>query len=441
MEALERTEHYLSLFRQSYGADALPSWFGRLRESAMESFARLGFPAPGSEEWKYTSVDPIASVPFAHANGEGKAVTGDIFAPAFVDETCARLVFVNGVYSAPLSSLSGLPAGVRVVGLRAALAANDPALEMHLGRAARFREQPFVALNTALMEDGAVVLVSEGCRMAAPIYLVFVSLAQEQPLQSQPRNLVALGTGSEATIVESYVGIEAGNYFTNAVTELFAAENSIVDYYRIQREASRGFHVGAVEARLSDGCSFTAHGITLGGSLVRNDLHVVLDGEGAECVLNGLYLADGDRHVDNHTEIEHAKPRTRSLELYKGILSGSARGVFNGKIIVHKDAQKTDARQTNKNLLLSDRAVANSKPQLEIYADDVKCSHGSTIGQLDGDALFYLRSRGLAPDDARSLLSYAFARDVVGRVKIPALRERLDDYLAICFDRKREPGR
>ena len=407
----------------------------------MESFARLGFPAPGSEEWKYTSVDPIASVPFAHANGEGKAGTGGIFAPAFVDETCARLVFVNGVYSAPLSSLSGLPAGVRVVGLRAALAANDPALEMHLGRAARFREQPFVALNTALMEDGAVVLVSEGCRMAAPIYLVFVSLAQEQPLQSQPRNLVALGTGSEATIVESYVGIEAGNYFTNAVTELFAAENSIVDYYRIQREASRGFHVGAVEARLSDGCSFTAHGITLGGSLVRNDLHVVLDGEGAECVLNGLYLADGDRHVDNHTEIEHAKPRTRSLELYKGILSGSARGVFNGKIIVHKDAQKTDARQTNKNLLLSDRAVANSKPQLEIYADDVKCSHGSTIGQLDGDALFYLRSRGLAPDDARSLLSYAFARDVVGRVKIPALRERLDDYLAICFDRKREPGR
>jgi Fe-S cluster assembly protein SufD len=277
--------------------------------------------------------------------------------------------------------------------------------------------------------------------MAAPIYLVFVSLAQEQPLQSQPRNLVVLGAGSEAAIVESYVGIEAGNYFTNAVTELFAAENAVVDYYRIQREAPRGFHVGAVEARLSGGCSFTAHGITLGGSLVRNDLRAVLDGEGAECLLNGLYLADGDRHVDNHTEIEHAKPRTRSLELYKGILSGSARGVFNGKIIVHKDAQKTDARQTNKNLLLSDRAVANSKPQLEIYADDVKCSHGSTIGQLDGDALFYLRSRGLAPDDARSLLSYAFARDVVGRVKVPALRERLDDYLAICFDRKREPGR
>ncbi|MBI1998114.1 MAG: Fe-S cluster assembly protein SufD [Deltaproteobacteria bacterium] len=435
-------EHYRSLFRQSYDdAGAFPSWFGRLRESAIESFTRLGFPAPGSEEWKYTSVDPIASVPFVHANGEGKAVTGDIFAAAFVDEACARLVFVNGAYSARLSSLSELPAGVRVAGLRAALAANDPVLEMRLGRAARFREQPFVALNTALMEDGAVVLVPEGCRMAAPIYLVFVSLAQEQPLQSQPRNLVVLGAGSEAAIVECYVGIEAGNYFTNAVTELFAAEDAVVDYYRIQREAARGFHVGALEARLSDRCSLTAHAITLGGSLVRNDLRVVLDGEGAECVLNGLYLADGDRHVDNHTEIEHAKPRTRSLELYKGVLSGSARGVFNGKIIVHKDAQKTDARQTNKNLLLSDRAVANSKPQLEIYADDVKCSHGSTIGQLDRDALFYLRSRGLAPDDARSLLSYAFARDVVGRVKIPALKERLDDYLAICFDRKREPGR
>jgi Fe-S cluster assembly protein SufD len=435
MEAPERTEHYRSLFTQSYGAGAFPSWFARLRESAIESFTRLGFPTPGSEEWKYTSVDPIASVPFAHANGEGKTVTRDIFASAFVDESCPRLVFVNGAYSDRLSSLNGLPAGVRVASLGALLGSNEAALETYLCGAARYREQPFVALNTALMEDGAVVLVPEGCRMAAPIYLVFVSLAQEQPLQSQPRNLVVLGAGSEAKIVESYIGLGTENYFTNAVTELFAAENAIVEYYRVQREGDRGFHVGTLETRLSHRCSFTAHAITLGGLLVRNDLRVVLDGEDSECVLNGLYLADGDRHVDNHTEIEHAKPRTKSFELYKGILSGSARGVFNGKIIVHKDAQKTDARQTNKNLLLSENAVANSKPQLEIFADDVKCSHGSTIGQLDGDALFYLRSRGLAPDDARSLLSYAFASDVVGRVKIPALRERLDDYLLNRFRR------
>ncbi len=435
MEALEHTEHYLSLFQQSYGAGVHPSWFARLRQSAIESFARLGFPATGNEEWKYTSVQPIASVPFGHANGEGKTVTRDIFAAAFVDESCARLAFVNGSYSEGLSSLNGLPAGVRVASLRAALGSNETALETHLGRAARYREQPFVALNTALMEDGAVVLVPEGCRLAAPLYLVFVSTGEARPVQSQPRNLVVLGAGSEAKIVESYIGLGTGNYFTNAVTELFAAENAIVEHYRIQREAARGFHVGTLEARLGHHCSFTAHAVTLGGSLVRNDLHVVLDGGDSQCALTGLYLADDACHVDNHTEIEHAKPRTTSFELYKGILSGSGRGVFNGKIIVHKDAQKTDARQTNKNLLLSENAVANSKPQLEIFADDVKCSHGSTIGQLDGDALFYLRSRGLGADDARSLLSYAFASDVVTRMKIPALRERLDDYLVNRFRR------
>jgi Fe-S cluster assembly protein SufD len=402
----------------------------------METFSRLGFPAPGSEDWKYTNVDPIAAVPFAHANGEGKTVTRDIFASAFVDAACPRLAFVNGVYSERLSSLNGLPAGVRVASLRAALGSNEAALETYLCRAARHREQPFVALNTALMEDGAVILVPEGCCLPAPVYLVFVSTAEARPLQAQPRNLVVLGAGSEAKVVESYIGPGTGNYFTNAVTELFAGENAILDYYRVQREGDRGFHIGALDVQLSSRCNFTAHAITLGGLLVRNDLRVVLDGEDSACVLNGLYLADGDRHIDNHTDIEHARPRTTSFELYKGILSGSARGVFNGKIIVHKDAQKTDARQTNKNLLLSENAVANSKPQLEIFADDVKCSHGSTIGQLDGDALFYLRSRGLAPDDARSLLSYAFASDVVGRVKIPALRERLDDYLVNRYRRK-----
>jgi Fe-S cluster assembly protein SufD len=435
MEASQRIQHYLSLFREVYGAGGYPAWFGRLRQSAIESFTRLGFPATGNEEWKYTSVEPIASVPFGSANGEGRAVTRAIFASAFVDESCARLAFVNGVYSQRLSNLNGLPAGVRVASLRAFLGTNEAALENYLGRAARHREQPFVALNTALTEDGAVVLVPAGCRLPAPVYLVFASTAEAKPVQSQPRNLVVLGAGSEATIVESYVGTGNGNYFTNAVTELFAAERAIVDHYRVQREGEQGFHVGALETRLSRGCNFTAHAVTLGGSLVRNDLRVVLDGEDSQCALNGLYLADDDRHVDNHTEIEHARPRTASFELYKGILSDSARGVFNGKIIVRKDAQKTDARQTNKNLLLSDHAVANSKPQLEINADDVKCSHGSTIGQLDGDALFYLRSRGLGADQARSLLSYAFASDVVCRVKIPVLRERLDDYLVNRFRR------
>jgi Fe-S cluster assembly protein SufD len=209
----------------------------------------------------------------------------------------------------------------------------------------------------------------------------------------------------------------------------------VVEHYRLQQESAEGIHVGAFEADLQRGCHLTAHAVSLSGSLVRNNVRVVLNGEGAECVLNGLYLADGKQHIDNFTEIEHAKPRAKSLELYKGILGGSAHGVFNGKIVVHKDAQKSDARQTNKNLLLSENAAVNTKPQLEIYADDVKCSHGSTIGQLDTDALFYLRSRGLGLEQARSLLSFAFASDVVGKMKIESLRKRLDDYLVARFGR------
>jgi Fe-S cluster assembly protein SufD len=264
---------------------------------------------------------------------------------------------------------------------------------------------------------------------------MFISSARDRAVALFPRNLLLVGSGSEAQIVETYLGLDTGSYFVNAVTEIIGEENSAIDYYRLQRENGAAFHVGAVDARLNRDCRFTSHSITLGGGLVRNDLRVILDGEGSQCILNGLYLLDGDQHVDNHTEIEHRLPRASSFELYKGILSGRAHGVFNGKIVVHKDAQKTDARQTNKNLLLSQDAAVNTKPQLEIHADDVKCSHGSTIGQLDADALFYLRSRGLSMDEAQSLLSYAFASDVVGRIRIPSLRARLDEYLLTKFGR------
>jgi Fe-S cluster assembly protein SufD len=225
-------------------------------------------------------------------------------------------------------------------------------------------------------------------------------------------------------------------YFCNAVTELVGAQGAIVEHYRLQQESDAGFHIGTLEASLGRDCHLAAHALTLSGALVRNNVRILLNGEGSECVLNGLYLPDGKQHVDNFTEIEHRQPRARSLELYKGVLSGSSHGVFNGKIVVHKDAQKSDARQTNKNLLLSENAVVNTKPQLEIYADDVKCSHGSTIGQLDADAIFYLRSRGLDVAAARSLLSFAFASDVVGRVKIESLRQRLDAYLVERFARQ-----
>ena len=438
MLASESKERYLSAFKQSQAhvAAGVPAWLRELRESGIASFAALGFPTTRNEDWKYTNVEPIAAQAFVHANGEAKALTAsEIVTRSMADVDAPRLVFVNGIYAPEFSQLAALPKGVNVKSLGEAIRHDDSALSSELGRHADAQRQPFVALNSAFLEDGAVVSIAPGCRLDRPIYLVFVSMAGKAPVLSHPRTLILLGAGSEAKIVESYLGLGSGAYFCNAVTELVGDADAVIEHYRIQQEADSGFHVGSLEAILARGCHLTAHAVSLSGALVRNNVHVVLNGEGAECVLNGLYLADGKQHIDNFTEIEHAKPRARSLELYKGIIGGSAHGVFNGKIIVHQDAQKSDARQTNKNLLLSPDAVVNTKPQLEIYADDVKCSHGSTIGQLDADALFYLRSRGLGLDEAKSLLSFAFASDVVGRIKIESLRKSLDEYLVARFGR------
>ena len=413
-----------------------PDWLRDLRQAAIDSFVRSGLPTTRQEDWRYTNVEPIASMGFESANGEAKLLRAeDLYAPSFTDPAYNRIVFVNGIFCPHFSSIRELPAGVQVKNLSAALTANDPVVRPHLARNSVHGEQPFVALNTAFAAEGAFVSVPKGVVIAEPIYLVFCSFGSGNPVMSHPRNLIVFGAGSQARIVESYIGLGDQPTLANVVTDVVGGEDSVIDYYRLQNEAGCGYHVGALEARVSRNCSFTAHSVTLRGSLVRNDIHVVLDGEGSECVLNGLYLLDGKQHVDNHTEIEHAKPRATSQELYKGILSGAAHAVFNGKILVHKDAQKTDARQTNKNLLLSENAVVNTKPQLEIHADDVKCSHGSTIGQLDKDALFYLRSRGLDSAEAQSLLSYAFASDLVGRMRIAPLRARLNDYLLTNFRR------
>jgi Fe-S cluster assembly protein SufD len=342
-------------------------------------------------------------------------------------------VFVNGVWAPGLSALRDLPPRTRVDSLERALATEPELLAPLLTASERHERESFFALNTAFMRDGAVVVVPQGERIGTPLHLIFVSREGEKPAVSYPRTLIVAEAGSEIKVVETYIGAGTGRTFTNAVTELIGAENSFVDYYRLQRETDAGFHIGAVDVRLGAKSRFTSHAITLGGALVRNDLHVSLNGEGTECALNGIYLLGGKQHVDNHTQIEHKRPRTTSFELYKGILRDYAHGVFNGKIIVHKDAQKTDSRQINKNLLLSANAAVNTKPQLEIFADDVKCSHGSTIGQLDPDALFYLRSRGMDVNQARSLLSYGFASDVINRVQIASLRTRLDEYLLTQF--------
>lgn len=433
---VKSTHHFLSAFERFQKTSAsAPDWLRDVRQAAIGSFVQSGLPTTRDEEWRYTSVEPITSIGFESANGEATLLRADdLYAPSFTDPAYNRLVFINGVFCRQFSSIRELPAGVRVENLSAALTADVAVVRPHLSRNS-VREQPFVALNTAFAAEGAFVSVPERVVVAEPIYLVFCSFGSGNPVMSHPRNLIIFEAGSQARIVESYIGLGDQPYLANAVTDVVGGEGSVIDYYRLQNEATCGYHVGALEARLSRNCSFTAHAVTLGGSLIRNDIHALLDGEGSECALNGLYLLDGKQHVDNHTEIEHAKPRATSQELYKGILSGAAHAVFNGKILVHKDAQKTDARQTNKNLLLSENAVVNTKPQLEIHADDVKCSHGSTIGQLDKDALFYLRSRGLDTAEAQSLLSYAFASELVGRMRIAPLRARLDDYLLKTFGR------
>jgi len=432
----EHTERYVAAFkeRQSAGNGNAPSWLRELRQAGIASFAALGFPSVRHEEWKYTNVEPVISRPFGPANREVKSFgTSEFLSKALVDGHAPRLVFLNGVFAPALSSTRNLPGGVRLTHISELSEAGDANLVSQIGQYANYRRKPFVALNTAFLGDGAVIAVSPGCRVAQPIYLVYASGAGEQPIVSHPRTLIHLGAGSEASLVESYASMNDGVYLCNAVTEVIGESDALFHHYRLQREGANGFHVGTLAAHLRRGCHLTAHAITLGGALVRNDVHMSLQGEDAECVLNGLYLGTDKQHVDNFTEIEHVKPRATSRELYKGILDGASHGVFNGKIVVHKDAQKSNARQTNRNLLLSPDAVVNTKPQLEIHADDVKCSHGSTIGQLDPDALFYLRSRGLGPDQARSLLSFAFASDIVGRIEIAALRRRLDDYLAAKF--------
>jgi len=436
MASSKSTEKFLSAFERRFADSRGSAWLAKLRRSAIERFSELGFPTTREEDWKYTSVDPIAKLDFDLPRRNGvKIATQDLLSLSFADGARNRLVFIDGIYSAEHSTTTDLPPAMRVQSLAELLTQDPDLVAPWLGRYAGFYARSFVALNTAFMEDGAVVLVPKGCRLEEPVHVVFVSTGVNRPVVLHPRNLIVCAEGSEVKIIEAYTGLGNGVYFVNPVTEIAAAAESVIDHYRLQREGERAFHVGAISARLERAATLMSHNLTLGGALVRNDVCAILGGQGAECNLDGLYLTGDEQHIDNHTEIDHEQPRASSRELYKGILRGRARGVFNGKILVREAAQKSDARQINKNLLLSKDAVVNSKPQLEIHADDVKCSHGSTIGQLDRDALFYLRSRGIGADDSRSLLSYAFAAEILNRVKVVSLRARLEEYLLTQFGR------
>jgi len=451
----EKEGIYLSSFMELEErlAASGPCWLSEIRRTAMAGFAEKGFPTTRQEEWRNTNVAPIAAVPFQPATtplSPSAAEEGELDKHPLADFGCPKLVFINGHFSKRLSNIEELPKGVRAGSLAEALAGDGKTLERHLTRyAADYREHAFVALNTAFLEDGAFVEISKGVVLEKPIYLLYVSEASGIPTVTYPRNLIVAGRESQATIVEAYVGGNTGTlagadtnqrtstgksacaatYFTNAVSEVAVGEGAVIDYHRVQQEGDKAFHFGRLVFHQERSSNVATHSIATGGALVREEVKAVLDGEGAEATLAGLYVITGRQHIDNQTTLDHAQPQCSSREVYKGVLDGESSAVFNGKIIVRKDAQKTDSKQSNKNLLLSEKAIIDTKPALEIYADDVKCTHGATIGQIDPEAVFYLRSRGIGRQEARDLLTYAFANDVLERIKYEPLRERLREGL------------
>jgi Fe-S cluster assembly protein SufD len=406
------------------------SWLDEVREQALTHFLEQGFPTVRREEWKYTNVSAVERQAFMPANQVKNGLTSkDIQAFTFQELPAHRLVFVNGVYASSLSAVDGLPAGVTVMSLVEATARHPDRIEPVLGRLAPVASHPFAALNSAFLNDGAYVHLARGAVVEKPIHFIFVSTDAADSLLVQPRNLLIAEENSQATLIEHYVALGDASYLTNAVTEMQTQANAAVEHYRVQQESLKAYHVGGLYVQQRRDSRFTSHAIDLGALLVRNDLHNRLGEEGAECHLNGLYIANGRQHVDNHTIINHAMPHCTSREFYKGILDGRARAVFNGRVVVHPDAQQSDAEQMNNNLLLSEHAEVDTKPELEIYADDVKCSHGATVGQLDPEALFYLRSRAMDESAARDLLTYAFANDVLSRFRLKPIRLQLERKL------------
>lgn len=412
------------------------AWMARLKEAARARFDALGVPKPTDEDWRQTNVQPLAA--FATVLAARDEVASDALdALPLARALPRRAVLVNGRFDPALSSLPEQP-GVRVRSLAAVLAESPELLEPHLARVASFDGAAFVALNTALFTDGALVSVDDGVT-AEPLHVVHVAVPGQAPSAAHARTLVVAGAAARCTVVESFVTLGTGMHLTNAVTEIVAGPDACVSHVKIQAEDVSGWHVAAISGHQARGAQIVSHNISLGAATARNDIGSRLDGPGAECRLYGLYVAGGTQHVDNHTWLDHAMPHCPSWEMYKGLLAGRARAVFNGRIIVREGAQKTDAKQSNKNLLLGDGAMVYTRPQLEIHANDVKCTHGATIGRLDDESLFYLRTRGIGEDDARNVLIRAFADDLIDNLPVAALRPILSDALHARLARNLEP--
>jgi Fe-S cluster assembly protein SufD len=428
-EIITTENSYHEAFRrlQESQPDSLGSWIKRLRESAMESFQELGFPSVKDEEWKYTNVAPLARIDFKPATaGDTSIGTDELTAFVVAEAKDSQLVFVNGILRSDLSSLTALPTEVVAMDLSQAISDEryGEIAWRHLAQQADYVANGFTALNTAFISHGVFVYIPKGVIVESPVHLLFISDGAQTA--NFPRVLIVAEENSSATVIESYAGNHEALYFTNAVVELVLKDGARLEHYKVQRESARAFHVATTAVDLGPNSRYDATTITFGAELSRHDINVTMDHEGSECWVDGLYLVTTGQHADTHSLIDHRKPHCTSHQLYKGILDGKSRAIFNGKVFVRHDAQKTDAMQTNKNLLLSNEARVDTKPQLEILADDVKCAHGAAVGQIDEDELFYLETRGIHHDLARNLLTYGFAEEVIGKIKIESIRAQLD---------------
>ncbi|HKV34136.1 MAG TPA: Fe-S cluster assembly protein SufD [Pyrinomonadaceae bacterium] len=424
---LAKTENnYQSAFRSVRDVSPTVPWLELVRTSAMDRFEQLGFPTVHDENWKYTNLAALAKQNFVPATRPEKFAV-DVERFTYPETATAHLVVVNGFLSEELSNKTGLENVVAIDLLTAVSDARyNKIARAYLARNAGYHNNGLAALNTAFLQSGLFLLIPKNVKIETPLQITFLT---DGDSASFPRLLVVAEEHSSATLIESFVSTGEQQYFTNAVTEIVVKDGARLEHYRVQQESGKAFHTSLTSAELGRGSSYDTTSINLGGRLARHDISVGMDNEGAECWVDGLYLAGADQHTDTHSVIDHQQPHCISHQLYKGILDGNARAVFNGKVFVREGAQKTDAMQTNKNLLLSPQARVDTKPQLEIYADDVKCAHGAAVGQIDQEELFYLQARGINPELGRSLLTYGFAEEVIEKIKIDSIKSQLDEFV------------
>jgi Fe-S cluster assembly protein SufD len=440
--ATQGLAHYAEAFSElERSAASEPSFIGKLRQDGFTRFNAKGFPTIRDEDWRFTNLSVLTQTPFRLVRN-GHHLRSDIGAYRLAEAAC-ELVFIDGRFAPSLSLLHNLPKGVHAGSLAAEIATDPSAIEPHLGRYLNIERDPFSALNTAFIEDGAYINIPRGAVLEPPIHLLFISTAHDAPTVNHPRNLIVASENSHATIIEDYISLGGGERaLCNTASELIAGDHSVISHYMIEREDESAFNVSTLRIQQCRTADVASHSVLTGGALVRNNVHPVLAGEGGECLINGLFMGRNRQHLDNYMLVEHGSPHCGSRQFYNGILDGHSHGVFHGRIIVHKDAQKTDAKQTNRNLLLSDTAQIDTKPQLEIYADDVKCTHGATIGQIEENSLFYLRTRGIDEASARRLLLFAFASECLDRMRTGSARtyveQLIQQKLGYIGDRSRQ---